>query len=157
VRRIPEPRFTYPDVLLRLKVPKQAFIDVDQANNPVLGYGLDGIVGLGFTALSNIDYALNETSSDTGRSLLYNLFTLNPSEPNFLAFSLLRSTDPDDEVEGSFSIGKDYDHVLGTVLSTFMKRSQASTSLDTLVSQIPLAFPLGQFIRPKDGLSFWIL
>lgn len=118
MRRISGPCFTYPDVLLRLKVPKQAFIDVDQANNPVLEYGLDGIVGLGFTALSNIDYALNETSSDTGRSLLYNLFTLNPSEPNFLAFSLLRSTDPDDQVEGSFSIGKDYDHVLGTVLST---------------------------------------
>jgi len=109
--------FTYSDILLRLKVPKQAFIDVDQANNPVLGYGLDGIVGLGFTALSNIDYALNETSSDTGRSLLYNLFAVNPNEHNFLAFSLLRSTDPDDEVEGSFSIGKVYDHILSTVPS----------------------------------------
>lgn len=86
-------------------MPKQAFIDVDQADNPVLGYGLNGIAGLGFTALSNIDYAVNATSSDTGRSLLYNLFAINPSEPNFLAFSLLRSTDPSDEVEGSFSIG----------------------------------------------------
>lgn len=89
----------------RLKVPKQAFIDVDSANNPVLGYGLNGIVGLGFTALSSIDYEVNQTSSDTGRSLLYNMFAVNPSEPNFLAFSLLRSTLDADEVDGSFSIG----------------------------------------------------
>lgn len=93
------------NAVFRLKVPKQAFVEVDQAKNPVLGYGLNGIVGLGFTSLSNIDYAVNETSSDAGRSLLYNLFAVNPSEPNFLAFSLLRSTDSSDEVEGSFSIG----------------------------------------------------
>ncbi|KXN86268.1 Gastricsin [Leucoagaricus sp. SymC.cos] len=100
-------RLSYAPVeFIGLKVPKQAFIDVDQANNPVLGYGLDGIVGLGFTSLSSIDYAVNETSSDAGRSLLYNLFAVNPSEPNFLAFSLLRSTDPDGEAEGSFSIGE---------------------------------------------------
>lgn len=106
-----------PVEFIGLKVPKQAFIDVNQANNPVLGYGLDGIVGLGFTALSDVDYALNETSSDAGRSLLYNLFTLNPSELNFLAFSLLRSTDPDDEVEGSFSIGE-YEPQYASVANT---------------------------------------
>lgn len=71
----------------------------------MLGYGLHGIVGLGFTSLSNIDYAVNQSSSDTGRSLLYNMFAVNPSEPNFLAFSLHRSTEAEDEVEGSFSIG----------------------------------------------------
>ncbi|KAF9451721.1 acid protease [Macrolepiota fuliginosa MF-IS2] len=95
-----------PVEFIGLKVPKQAFMDVDQANNPVLGYGLQGIVGLGFTSLSNIDYAVNQTSSSDGRSLLYNMFAVNPSEPNFLAFSLLRSTEAGDEVEGSFSIGE---------------------------------------------------
>ncbi|KAF5363696.1 hypothetical protein D9756_000629 [Leucocoprinus leucothites] len=84
-------RLSYAPVeFIGLKIPKQAFIEVDQADNPVLGYGLNGIAGLGFTALSNVDYAVNKTSSDTGRSLLYNLFAVNPTEPNFLAFSLLR-------------------------------------------------------------------
>jgi hypothetical protein len=97
-------------------------MDVDQANNPVLGYGLNGIVGLGFTSLSSIDYALNETSSDTGRSLLYNLFAVNPSEPNFLAFSLSRSTDPSDEVEGSFSIGMIRSHGVPVISADFSSR-----------------------------------
>jgi hypothetical protein len=38
--------------------------------------------------------------------LLYNLFEDNPSESNFIAFSLQRSLDPDGDVEGLFSIGK---------------------------------------------------
>jgi hypothetical protein len=38
--------------------------------------------------------------------LLYNLFEDNPSEPNFIAFSLQRSLDPDGAVEGLFSIGR---------------------------------------------------
>jgi len=137
------------DASLRLKVPKQAFIDVNQANNPVLGYGLDGIVGLGFTALSDVDYALNETSSDAGRSLLYNLFTLNPSEPNFLAFSLLRSTDPDDEVEGSFSIGKAcHDHVFGMhslnfceMISGEYEPQYASVANTSRISTWPVSSP----------------
>jgi hypothetical protein len=89
----------------RLKVDKQALLDVNAANNPVLGYGLDGICGLGFDSLSSIDYGVNQTSSDSGRSLLYNLFALNPQEPNFIAFSLLRSTGGNGDEEGSFSIG----------------------------------------------------
>jgi saccharopepsin len=90
---------------LRLKVDKQALLDVNAANDPVLGYGLDGICGLGFDGLSSIDYGVNKTSSDSGRSLLYNLFAVNPEEPNFIAFSLLRSTAGNDDSEGSFSIG----------------------------------------------------
>lgn len=90
----------------RIAVPSQALIDADQVKNPALGYGAEGIAGLGFTRLSNIDMKVNGTNSAAGRSLLYNLFETNPSEPNFIAFALQRSSEPEDDVEGSFSIGK---------------------------------------------------
>jgi saccharopepsin len=40
-------------------------------------------MGLGFTSLSRIDALVNKTGSSSGRSLLYNLFSDNPNEPNF--------------------------------------------------------------------------
>ncbi|KAH9482643.1 putative aspartic-type endopeptidase CTSD [Psilocybe cubensis] len=89
-----------------ISVPSQALVDADQVNNPALGYGAQGIAGLGFTRLSNIDMKINNTNSAQGRSLLFNLFEANPSEPNFIAFALQRSTQPGDDVEGSFSIGE---------------------------------------------------
>jgi len=92
-------------ILRSLSVPKQALLDVSTAQNPALGYGANGIAGLGFTSLSTIDALVNASSASTGRSLLYNMFDANPKEPNFLAFSLQRSTEAGDEVEGSFSIG----------------------------------------------------
>lgn len=88
-----------------MSVPSQAFLDISSAENPALQYGANGVVGLGFTSLSTLDAQLNSTRSAAGRSLLYNMFEAHPSEPNFLAFALQRSTDADDEVEGSFSIG----------------------------------------------------
>jgi saccharopepsin len=63
-------------------------------------------MGLGFTSLSTIDALVNRTGSSSGRSLLYNLFSDNPQEPNFIAFSLQRSTDPTNDVEGTFLIGE---------------------------------------------------
>jgi saccharopepsin len=91
-----------------LSVPSQVFLDVSSAVNPALGYGANGIAGLGFTSLSSLDHAVNKTGQSSGRSLLYNLFSVNPKEPNFLAFLLQRSTDAvaEDDVEGSFSIGE---------------------------------------------------
>jgi len=89
-----------------LSIPSQAFLDVSAAQNPALGYGANGIAGLGFTSLSTIDAVVNHTSSSTGRSLLYNMFNANPKEPNFLSFALQRSTEANDEVQGSFSIGE---------------------------------------------------
>ncbi|KAF5321097.1 hypothetical protein D9619_000938 [Psilocybe cf. subviscida] len=89
-----------------IPVPSQAFLDVQQVNNPAIGYGAKGIAGLGFTRLSNIDLLLNSTKSDAGRSLLFNLFEANPNEQNFIAFALQRETSQDDEVEGSFAIGE---------------------------------------------------
>ena len=63
-------------------------------------------MGLGFTSLSTIDALVNKTGSSSGRSLLYNLFSDNPQEPNFIAFSLQRSTDPTSHIEGTFLIGE---------------------------------------------------
>ena len=62
-------------------------------------------MGLGFDSLSTIDAVVNHTGASTGRSLLYNAFHTNPNEPNYMAFSLQRSTDPDSDVEGVFTIG----------------------------------------------------
>ncbi|TFK43535.1 aspartic peptidase domain-containing protein [Crucibulum laeve] len=89
-----------------MTVPKQAFLDVSEVLNPALGYGAKGIVGLGFTSLSTIDALVNTTNSADGRSFLYNLFDVHPEQPNFLAFALQRSTEVDDDVEGSFAIGE---------------------------------------------------
>ncbi|KAH9045336.1 acid protease [Lactarius pseudohatsudake] len=89
-----------------ISVPNQAFLDVSSAQNPTLDYGTNGIIGLGFTSLSTIDALINKTGSSSGRSLLYNLFSDNPREPNFIAFSLQRSTDPTNDTEGTFLIGE---------------------------------------------------
>ncbi|KAJ8509332.1 hypothetical protein ONZ45_g8504 [Pleurotus djamor] len=105
----------YADVVFaNIEVKKQAYLDIVRAQNPALSYGADGILGLGFTSLSTVDALVNRSGQDTGRSLLYNLFEDNPSEPNFIAFALQRSTHDESDVEGSFSIGEyepDFAHV----------------------------------------------
>lgn len=97
----------------RISVKSQAFLDVSAAQNPALSYGALGIVGLGFTSLSTVDALVNHTGSDTGRSLLYNAFNDNATEPNYIAFSLQRSSQADDDVEGTFSIGASSVHMAG--------------------------------------------
>ncbi|KAL0579550.1 hypothetical protein V5O48_002479 [Marasmius crinis-equi] len=90
-----------------ITVKDQAYLDVASANNPALGYGANGLLGLGFTSLSSIDAEVNKTGSAVGRSLLYNLFEDNPSEPNFIAFSLQRtSAKGETDIEGTFAIGE---------------------------------------------------
>jgi saccharopepsin len=92
-----------------VNISNQAYLNASQANNPALSYGADGIAGLGFTSLSTIDSLLNSSGSSSGRSLLYNMFIQNPSEPNFIAFALERSTDDNadsDDVQGYFSVGE---------------------------------------------------
>jgi saccharopepsin len=81
-------------------------MDVSSASNPALSYGADGILGLGFTSLSTIDALVNQTGTSAGRSFLYNAFAANKSEPNFIAFSLQRSSDASDDIQGSFAIGE---------------------------------------------------
>ncbi|EJD01502.1 acid protease [Fomitiporia mediterranea MF3/22] len=89
--------------------PKQAFLDVSSANNPALSYGAEGVLGLGFTSLSNIDSKVNASGGDWGRSLLYNAFLDKPEEKNYITFALQRSTtnsNSNDDVEGAFTIGE---------------------------------------------------
>jgi len=88
----------------RISVPSQAFLSVSGASNPTLGLGASGILGLGFDSLSVIDTNVNASGASTGHTLLYNLFHDNPSEPNFIAFSL-QSTSDDAQISGSFAIG----------------------------------------------------
>lgn len=92
--------------LARLSVPKQAFVEATVVNNSAISYGARGIAGLGFTSLSSIDAEGNETHSSADRSLLYNLFQVNPAEPNFIGLMLQQQNDSDNSQEGSFSIGK---------------------------------------------------
>ncbi|KAI0832488.1 acid protease [Trametes gibbosa] len=106
-----------------ITVPNQAIIDATNASNPILSYGVDGIVGLGFTKLSSVDAALTSAGKSDGKSLLYNLFADNPKEPNFIAFALQRTTEQGGDVEGSFTIGEyddDYKDVANSPkISTF--------------------------------------
>ncbi|KAI6034143.1 aspartic peptidase domain-containing protein [Pisolithus microcarpus] len=88
-----------------ISVSQQAFLNVSQAQNPALSYSASGVLGLGFDSLSIIDSVINKTGASTGRTLLYNLFQDNPSEPNFIAFSLQSSTDGDD-IQGTFAVGE---------------------------------------------------
>jgi len=110
-----------------IKIPNQAFIQTTAVKNPALSYGALGIIGLGFNRLSSIDLLVNKTNAASGRSLLFNLFEANPAEPNFLAFSLQRGSQPDDDVEGSFSIGElepQYAHITGNApISTWPIRN----------------------------------
>ncbi|KAG9125660.1 hypothetical protein FRC07_006723 [Ceratobasidium sp. 392] len=77
------------------------------ANNPILNWGAEGLLGLGANALSAIDQLVGNTGNSWGRSLLYNIFTQNPNTPNFIAFLLQRSEDASSApTEGSFTIGE---------------------------------------------------
>lgn len=92
----------------RVHVANQSFLDVSVANNPALSYGAQGMLGLGFTSLSNIDRLLNQTGSSAGRSFLFNAFSVNPKEPNFISFVLSRSSDDQlgDELNGTMTISE---------------------------------------------------
>lgn len=78
------------------------------ANNPALSYGAQGMLGLGFTSLSNIDHLLSQAGFSAGRSFLFNAFSINPQEPNFISFVLSRSSDDQlqDEVNGVMTISE---------------------------------------------------
>lgn len=89
-----------------IEVESQAFMDVTAASNPALSYGANGIIGLGFDSLSTIDALVNHSGSATGRTFLYNAFQQNKSEPNLISFTLEDDADPDDSIQGYFSIGE---------------------------------------------------
>lgn len=77
------------------------------ANNPILNWGAEGLLGLGINSLSTIDNLVNGTGSSWGRTLLYNIFSQSPATPNFIAFLLQRSENAlEVGSEGSFTIGE---------------------------------------------------
>lgn len=94
-----------PNLWLSITIPQQAYLNVSTAQNPALSYGAQGILGVGFDSLSTIDAAFNQSGSSSGRTLLYNLFHDNPSEPNFITFSL-QSISDGDGVQGTFTVGE---------------------------------------------------
>ncbi|KAG8691938.1 hypothetical protein FRC08_010051, partial [Ceratobasidium sp. 394] len=65
-----------------------------------------GLAGLSFDTLSNINNAVYDATNDTwGRSLMSNVFLADPSTPNHIAFFLDRTGDLNDTDTGSFDIG----------------------------------------------------
>ncbi|KIJ57034.1 hypothetical protein M422DRAFT_238611 [Sphaerobolus stellatus SS14] len=86
-------------------IDNQAYLAGTSVNNPAIKYGAEGVLGMGFTSLSSIDLAVNRTSASWGRSLLYNIFAQNPTEPNFVAYKLDR-TNATSTDEGEFTIGE---------------------------------------------------
>ncbi|KAJ3498998.1 hypothetical protein NLJ89_g10148 [Agrocybe chaxingu] len=135
-----------------IAVPSQALIDATSVWNPALTLGAQGIAGLGFTRMSHIDMTLNDTQSSAGRTLLFNLFEANPSEPNFIAFALQRGADPDDEVDGTFSIGEiepQYSAVMGNAkISTWPINSpyRWNVLLDALIVNDTITVPTTQVV-----------
>ncbi|CUA69158.1 hypothetical protein RSOLAG22IIIB_03837 [Rhizoctonia solani] len=88
-------------------VSSQAFVLATSANNPILNWGADGLLGLGLNSLSTVDHLVNNTGNSWGRTLLYNIFSQSPKTPNFIAFLLQRSEhDFNGAAEGSFTIGE---------------------------------------------------
>lgn len=88
-----------------LTVPTQAVLVSSSFNNPVTTFGASGIMGLGFTTLSNIDATVGSNNS-WGKSFLYNAFAQSPSEPNYITFSLIRSPNGTQTDDGGFTIGE---------------------------------------------------
>ncbi|EUC66458.1 eukaryotic aspartyl protease [Rhizoctonia solani AG-3 Rhs1AP] len=88
-------------------VSSQAFMLATSANNPILNWGADGLLGLGLNSLSTVDHLVNNTGNSWGRTLLYNIFAQSPKMPNYIAFLLQRSENNlDAATEGSFTIGE---------------------------------------------------
>ena len=77
------------------------------ANNPILSWGAEGLLGLGSNSLSTVDHLVNGTGNTWGRSILFNIFAQSPTTPNYIAFLLQRSeVESTVSAEGSFTIGE---------------------------------------------------
>ncbi|KAG9032960.1 hypothetical protein FRB95_000708 [Tulasnella sp. JGI-2019a] len=98
---------TAPVAFAGTSVSAQALLDVTSSNNPIFQYGAAGILGLGFTSLSNINKTVSASGSTTnGNAYLANIFGQNTSQPNFIAFALERNNGLSTDLESSFSIGE---------------------------------------------------
>lgn len=90
-------------------VPSQALLAATSSNNPIIASGAVGILGLGFSSLSEIESTVSSTtggSSTSGNTFLYNAFAQDTTQPNYLAFALERKHGATSDQETSFSIGE---------------------------------------------------
>lgn len=87
-------------------VASQAVLQVTSSDNPVFSFGADGVFGLGFTSLSNVDRTVTAAGGDYGHDFLYNVFAQNSSAPNFIAFQLERKNDLASDTDSIFAIGE---------------------------------------------------
>lgn len=85
-----------------MTVSSQAFLNANEASNPALSYGADGILGLAFKQESTI-WTLLERQESNGNPFLYNVFAQNTDSPNFISFSLESVSDNSDDA-GNFTI-----------------------------------------------------
>ncbi|KAF7359770.1 Six-hairpin glycosidase [Mycena venus] len=94
-------------------VPKQAFVNVtENVNEDQCGHGVCGLIGLGFdNPDGGIEKALSDAGQDgpkIGKSLLSNIFDMNPDKGRFFALSLSRLDDSQDSAPATLHIA-DYD------------------------------------------------
>ncbi|GJJ07160.1 hypothetical protein Clacol_001360 [Clathrus columnatus] len=92
------------------QVPRQAFLAATQVNNPITALDANALIGVGFNRLSTIDATINSTGGSYGRSLFFNMFAQDPSTANYMAVTLQRDGDAEDDVVGSISISKSFKH-----------------------------------------------
>ncbi|PPR00386.1 hypothetical protein CVT26_009667 [Gymnopilus dilepis] len=93
------------------KIEKQAFLNAVPSDNGLQQLGIYGLMGLSFDlrTSSPIQEKIFETqgqSATWGRSVLKNIFTQNPTEPNMIALLLARTDDLEGTDGGSFTIGE---------------------------------------------------
>jgi saccharopepsin len=90
-------------------ITKQAFITVTEHDmQDLFDIGVFGIVGLSFDSESEVDNQVKENFGiDTtwGQTVLSNVFTSHPNDPDFISFALERSGDLDGSADGTFTIG----------------------------------------------------
>lgn len=104
------PIVTAPVSFAGFTVTSQALLAATSSDNPIFQSGADGILGLGFSSLSEIDATVSTTAGSGGTSsgnpFLYNAFAQDTSQPNYLAFALERKNGLTSDQETSFSIGE---------------------------------------------------
>jgi hypothetical protein len=100
-------------------------------------------LGLGLTSLSYVQSTVNAA---WGANLLVNIFAQNPSEPNFIAVTLQRTSDPADTVEGTLSIGKyNCQSRLFHILTVYYRRGRSPVQLGLVNTENPY-FPRGKCV-----------
>ncbi|KAG8773158.1 hypothetical protein FRC12_002687 [Ceratobasidium sp. 428] len=135
-----------------LSVTKQDdFFNMIQQQEPAF----QGLAGLSFDTLSDINLAVINATNDTwGRSLMSNVFLADPSTPNHIAFLLDRTGDLNDTDTGSFDIGtyaSGYEVVADQPKHTvFSALSDVVNQWNVILSQLTIG---GQVQKLESGIK----